>query len=113
MRFSFIAAIVVLASAVPTSNSGDLDNRIESISLKLQELEKDTVVERMPPEHTRESRLNREPQTAGGTHTLSHYSLPRPRILGVSTSGQVGAAQGSSGQTAPPPPQPSPRGGTN
>ena len=47
MQFSFIVAIVVLASAVP--HSGDLDNRIESLSSRLQELrmEKDTVVERM------------------------------------------------------------------
>ena len=56
MRFSFIATLVVLTSAVPTSYLGDLDHRIESLWSKLQELrmEKDTVVERMTLEHTRE-----------------------------------------------------------
>ena len=49
MRFSFIATLVVLTSAVPTSYLGDLDDRIESLRM-----EKDTVVERMTLEHTRE-----------------------------------------------------------
>ena len=38
MRFSFMATIVVLASAVPASYLGDLHDRIESLSSKVQEM---------------------------------------------------------------------------